>query len=64
MSSDGGSRSLNSLNGLVTATLVCLVLSVAAWVGAWLLGLELLYAVAGVLALATAVPLFLMYQRV
>ena len=30
MSSDGGSRSLNSLNGLVTATLVCLVLSVAA----------------------------------
>ena len=64
MSSDGGSRSLKSLNGLVSATLVCLVLSVAAWVGAWLLGLQLLYAVAGVLALATAVPLFLMFQRV
>ena len=64
MSTEGGSRSLKSINGLVTATLVCLVLSVAAWVGAWLLGFELLYAVAGALALATAVPPFLMYQRV
>src|SRR5262245_66634021 len=60
----GGSRSLKSLGGLISTTLVCLVLSVAAWVGAWLLGLDLLYAVAGVLALATAIPLFLMFQRV
>ncbi len=64
MSTDGGSRSLKSLGGLITATLVCLVLSVAAWVGAWLLGLEILYAVAGALAFATTVPLFLMFQRV
>ena len=31
MNTDGGSRSLRSLNGLITATLVCLVLSVAAY---------------------------------
>ena len=35
-----------------------------AWVAAWLLGIDILYAVAGVLAVATAVPLFLMFRRV
>ena len=55
----GGSRSLKSFNGLITATLVCLAVSVAAWVAAWLLGLDILYAVAGAFAFATAIPLFL-----
>ncbi len=60
----GGSRTLKSLNKLITATLVCVVLGAVAWVAAYLLNLEILYAVAGVFAVATAVPLFLMFQRV
>ena len=60
----GGSRSLKSLGGLISTTLVLLVISVLAWVAAWLLGLDILYAVAGALAIATAVPLFLMFKRV
>jgi methyl-accepting chemotaxis protein len=60
----GGSRTLRSFTGLITATLVCLVLCVAVWVGGWLLGIDILFIVAAVLAFATAVPLFLMFQRV
>jgi len=51
----GGSRSLKSMTGLVTASLVFLVLAVAACAAAWLLDLEILFAVGGGLALATAV---------
>ena len=60
----GGSRSLKSLGPLISSTLVCLALSVAGWVAAWLLGMDILYAVAGLFALATTVPLFLMFRRV
>ena len=59
----GGSRSLKTFNSLITSTLLLLALGVAAWVAAWLLGLDILYAVAGVLAIATAIPLFLMYKH-
>ncbi|HET9473696.1 MAG TPA: methyl-accepting chemotaxis protein [Steroidobacteraceae bacterium] len=60
----GGSRSLKSINGLITTALLLLVVDVVAWVAAWFSGIEILYVVAGVLAIATAVPLFLMYRRV
>jgi len=60
----GGSRSLKSMTGLVTASLVFLVLAVAACAAAWLLDLEILFAVGGGLALATAVPMFIMFRRV
>ena len=60
----GGSRSLKSLTSLISTTLVLLVLDVLAWVAAWLLKLDLVIVVAGALALATAVPLFLMFRRV
>ena len=43
---------------------MCVVLGALAWVAAYLLSLDILYAVAGALALAAAVPLFLMFQRV
>ena len=59
----GGSRSLKSLGSLVSTTLVLLVLSVAGWVAAWLLNITILYAVAGAFALATAVPLFMMFGK-
>ena len=60
----GGSRSLKSLTSLISTALLLLVLDVIAWVAAWLLKLDILFAVAGVLAVATAVPLFLMIRRV
>ncbi len=60
----GGTRTLKSINSLISATLVCVVLGVLAWVAAYLLQLDILYIVAGVLAFASAVPLFLMFQRV
>ena len=46
----GGSRTLKSLNNLITATLVCVVLGALAWVAAYLLSFEILYAVAGLFA--------------
>ena len=49
---------------LITTALLLLVVDVAAWVAAWLSGIEIVYAVAGALALATAVPMFLMFRRV
>jgi twitching motility protein PilI len=42
----GGSRTLKSLNNLITATLVCVVLAVLAGAAAFLLSLNLLYVVA------------------
>src|SRR4051812_38903341 len=59
----GGSRSLKSLSSLISSTLICLALSVAGWVAAWLLNMTILYAVAGGFALATAVPLFMMFGQ-
>jgi twitching motility protein PilJ len=59
-----GTRTLKSINTLITATLVCVVLGALAWVAAYLLTLTILYAVAGVFAVAATVPLFLMYGRV
>ena len=53
----GGSRSLNSLTSLITATLVCVVLARSRGVAAWLLQLRGAVSVAaGALALATADP--------
>src|SRR5436190_21094155 len=60
----GGSRMLKSINSLITATLVCVVLGALAWVAAYMLGLEILYIAAGVLAVGALVPLFLMFGRV
>jgi hypothetical protein len=60
----GGSRTLKSINTLITTTLVCVVLGSIAWVAAYLLSLTVLYAVAGLLAIVAVVPLFLMFGRV
>ena len=60
----GGSRSLKSLHGLISTTMVLLVIDVLAWIAGWLLELDIVFIVAAVLALATAVPLFLMFKRV
>jgi len=60
----GGSRSLKSITSLISTTLVLLVVDVLAWLAAWLLKLDIVFVVAGALALATAVPLFLMFKRV
>src|SRR6186713_762010 len=60
----GGSRTLKSLNNLITTTLVCVMLAVLAGVAAFLLSLNLLYVVAAAFAVAGAVPLFLMFGRV
>jgi len=60
----GGTRTLKSINSLITATLVCVVLGVLAGVAAYMLGLEILYAASAVMAVAAAVPLLLMFGRV
>jgi len=60
----GGSRSLRSLNNLISVTLVCVVLSIVAGTAGYLLGMEILYFVAAGVAVIAAIPLFLMYQRV
>ena len=60
----GGSRTLKSINNLITAALVCVVLGVLAGVAAYLLSLEVLYIVAAAFAVAAAIPLFLMFGRV
>ena len=60
----GGVRTLKSINSLITATLVCVVLGALTWVAAYMLGLEIIYIAAGVLAVAALVPLFLMFGRV
>ena len=60
----GGSRTLKSLNNLITATLVCVALAVLAGAAAFLLNLNLLYVVAAAFALAGVLPLFLMFGRV
>ena len=66
MNSEGGNgiRTLKSINSLITATLVCVVLGALVGVAAYMLGLEIVYIAAGVLALAALVPLFLMFGRV
>jgi hypothetical protein len=66
MNSEGanGIRTLKSINSLITATLVCVVLGALAGVAAYLLGLEIIYIAAGVLAVAALVPLFIMFGRV
>src|SRR6186713_480254 len=60
----GGSRSLNSLTKLITATLVCVVLAALAGVAAYVVGIAVVYFVAGGLALVSLIPIALMYQRV
>src|SRR5690242_7717854 len=60
----GGSRTLKSLNNLITTTLVCVVLAVLAGAAAFLLSFNLLYVVAAAFAVAGAVPLFVMFGRV
>ena len=60
----GGSRTLKSINNLITAALVCVVLGLLAGVAAYLLSLEVLYIVAAAFAVAAAIPLFLMFGRV
>ena len=59
-----GSRSLQTLNKLITVTLVGVALAMLAGVAAYLLGMQVLYFAAGGLAVVAAIPLFLMYQRV
>jgi hypothetical protein len=59
-----GSRSLKSLNTLISATLVCAVLAAAAALAGYFLQIGLLYLVAGALALGAVIPCFLMFQRV
>ena len=60
----GGSRTLKSINTLITATLMCVVLGALAWVAAYMLEARHPLAVAGALAIAGLVPLFLMFRRV
>src|SRR5690349_8710096 len=66
MSTDlgGGSRTLKSMNSLISATLACAVLAALTAAAGYLIDLNVLYIAAAALALAAAVPCFLMFQRV
>src|SRR5689334_520589 len=60
----GSSRSLQSMNGLISATLACVVLAALAALAGYFVHLDFLYLVAGALALVAVIPCFLMFQRV
>ncbi|HUQ08914.1 MAG TPA: methyl-accepting chemotaxis protein, partial [Steroidobacteraceae bacterium] len=60
----GASRSLKSINGLISVTLVCAVLAALAALAGYFIDLSVLYIVAAALAVVAVVPCLLMFQRV
>jgi len=59
-----GSRTLRTINTLISAALGGVVLAILAGVAAYLLNMQILAIAAAGFALVAAVPLFLVYQRV